>query len=373
MKKTIRTIGSILLILSTLSMLLSGCGDDQVFTHDVHDGNIQTQAGVFVDTEKMTLTFGEASYIHYGAQRSDVSKMTLDLSFLKEEEGIYFDPQMKRLSSIPSHGSVHLGTFHLPMHLCEVDMDQSLLYIDQIEISVLKEMHGKKVLCLGDNMTAGVSTTKVYYEYLQERCGFSTVADYGVAGSCIAPKTDPIPAWETGIGSFLERYETMEEDADLIIVFGGVNDWTTGRDLGSMEDAGTDTFYGSMKALCSGLTQKYPDAQIFFFSSPQNDFIGRPASALAGTQWEGNTQGYNRKGFKLQDYAAAMEEVCTAMDVHFYSLTDALPWSTAELGDNNGQSGTYGTDGLHPNADGHAVIAKEMARFLQTTYAKELA
>lgn len=120
--------------------------------------------------------------------------------------------------------------------------------------------------------------------------------------------------------------------------------------------------------LGKGLKAKYPDAKIIFFSSPQNKYIDRPASDLAGTQWEGNTDGYNRKGLLLQDYVRAMETVCARYDVPFCSLTEAFPWGAAELGDNEGHAGTYGSDALHPNAEGHDLIAQEMAKFINACF-----
>jgi lysophospholipase L1-like esterase len=119
-----------------------------------------------------------------------------------------------------------------------------------------------------------------------------------------------------------------------------------------------------VRTLCQGLQVKYPNADIFFFSSPQNNYVDRPANELSGTKWDSNTEGYNRKGYTLQDYAAAMEEVCKDQGVYFYSLTDALPWGLEELGNNEDQTGIYGSDALHPNADGHSIIANEMARFI---------
>lgn len=361
-----------LLLSLVLLIPLFGCTKDQPIVHELYNGTIETTTGAFIDSTKMTLTFGNDAYISYEEGKIDIGNTTHDLSTLIDGDDLYFDPRTERISTYSNHGSIYLGTFHLPLYLCELEMPQDLLFIDQVSALALKTTQGKKVVCLGDSMTEGIGTTKVYSEWFPELCGFVSGIDQGLGGSCIAPKVDDIPAWETGIASFYERYTLLEDDADVIIVFGCVNDWTTGRELGTITDAGTDTFYGAMRALCNGLKEKYPDAQIFFFSSPQNNYIARPANALAGTPWEGNTDGYNRKGYLLQDYAKAMEEVCTELDVHFHSLTEAFPWGAAELGDNNGQTGTYGSDALHPNAEGHALIAQEMAKFIQANFAKDL-
>lgn len=353
------------MLLSLLAALLCACQRNTVTVVPKDStGWIELSEGIFIDTAAETLTFGEGSFVTCGDQRIDMSGTTHDISKYLDGADIYLHPSHKTLSLVPSYDNIHLGALASPLYLSELNIRSGQLYVDGIPASALGALQDKTVVCLGDSMTEGVGTTMPYYEWFPQLLGASTVTAHGLGGSCIAPKVDEIPTWETGIASFYERYETMEDDADVIIVFGGVNDWTTGRELGTSSDTGTSTFYGAMDALCDGLEQKYPDAEIFFFSSPQNNCADRPANDLAGTQWEGNTEGFNRKGYRLQDYVDAMEEVCAQHQIHFCSLTDTFPWGAAELGDNNGTAGTYGSDGLRPNADGHALIAQEMTKFI---------
>lgn len=363
---------SCLLLTIILSLIFSGCVQQQPLPFQVFSGAIDTNTDIHINSNTMKLTFGSDTYIEYDEGRIDLSNTTHDLSEFGDGDKIYFDPKTERLSNYAYHRSIQIGIFHLPLYMCELETEQELLFVNQISAPLMRSMHGKKVVCLGDSMTEGIGTTKVYSEWFPELCGFVSGKDLGLGGSCISPKVDEIPTWENGIASFYERYTLLEDDADVIIVFGCVNDWTTGRELGTISDTNADTFYGAMQALCGGLKEKYPSAQIFFFSSPQNNYAARPANDLAGTPWEGNTEGYNRKGLLLQDYATAMEEVCAKFDVHFHSLTEAFPWGADELGDHNGQTGTYGSDALHPNAEGHALIAQEMATFIQNTFAETL-
>lgn len=72
----------------------------------------------------------------------------------------------------------------------------------------------------------------------------------------------------------------MQNDDDLIIVFGGVNDWVTGRNLGNIDSTDTYTFYGAMKSLCNGLITKYPNKQIVFFTAPQMVIYNRRENKL---------------------------------------------------------------------------------------------
>ncbi|MBE6925145.1 MAG: SGNH/GDSL hydrolase family protein [Ruminococcaceae bacterium] len=328
-------------------------------------GRIVTVGGVSIDTATKTLTFGSRSYILCGEEKHNVSGTTHDISAFLEGQWLYYDPVNKTFSAECGDWFVCLGAMWKPACFADLPMALEKLTVDGMPVSYTSRYYGKSVNVLGDSMTAGTGTDKVFHEWLGQLCGFATVNAYGLAGSSIAPKVDMVPAWEEGVQSFYERYTSMG-NADAIIVFGGVNDWVTGRTLGTMADTGTDTFYGAMKALCAGLIARYPVKPIYVFSSLQNDYVNRPANDLAGTQWEGNTEGYNRKGHKLQDYTAAMGEVCAAYGISFCSLTDNLFYGLSGVLGGNGVNGIYGSDGLHPNAAGHKRIALKMAGFVNS-------
>ena len=358
------------LLLLILLLCQTGCANTAQQTYRLYEGEIETQEGVYVDTTTMKLTFGDDLTIRYEGKQLDLGGKTFDIFNFRNNDGIYYDPKLERLSPVGYDGSIRIGTFHLPVFTCELGIEQGLIYVNQVPATVWQEMYEKNYVFLGDSMTQGTGTNKTYSRWLSELCGGFKATEYGLEGSCIAPKVDEIPTWEVGIESFYERYSSMDDNADVVVVFGSANDWATGRELGSPTDSTTDTFCGAVRALCIGLKEKYPDAEIFFFSSPQNNFVARPANNLSGTDWEGNKEGYNRKGYQLQDYAEAMEVVCAELDVNFCSLTEKLPWGEKELGNYGDVDGLYGTDGLHPNSEGHALIAKEMQTYMQMIFAE---
>lgn len=327
------------------------------------NGWIDTNTGVYIDTVNKKLTFGANSYITYGNQLFNMSNTTHDISTMIGGSWVYLDISTQPYKLTKDKNSSYvilLGALWKPNHLSDLHMDKTKLFIDGMPVSYSGRYHNKTINCLGDSMTEGVGTTKAYHQWFGQLCGFKTINNYGVGGSSISPKTDDIPTWDT-FKSFYERYGEMGE-ADVITVFGGVNDWVTGRELGKISDTTSNTFYGAMKLLCQGLINKYPTSDIFVFSSPQCDYVNRPASELGGTEWAGNTEGYNRKGYKLQDYTNAMSEVCSIYGIPFCSLTNNLFYGlSGVLGDHKGTSGAYGTDALHPNAEGHKKIALKMA------------
>lgn len=370
MKRCVRLCFLLTLFLMT-SAVFCGCelrswNDYGTITVPDHpDGIIETDSTVSIDSKKLTVTFGTGSYVVYDGAKVDVSETVHDISGIMDGASLYFHPASKSLSVVGAVGNVYLGTLSDPVYFSALNMDRDKLLVDGMPVTWLEELRGKKVVCLGDSMTVGYGTDIVYHEWLSQLCGFEKVKSYGVSGSCISPKVDEIPTWEAGIESFLERYPSMDGDADVVVVFGGVNDWVTGRSLGNTRDTGPDSFYGAMKQLCKGLKERYPEAKIYFFGSPQCNYLDRRANDLRGTKWDGNIEGYNRKGKKLEDYVKAMDRVCELYEIPFCALSDHFKWNNPEsLGNYDDIAGTYGSDALHPNTKGHELIALEMAKFI---------
>ena len=126
----------------------------------------------------------------------------------------------------------------------------------------------KTVLFLGDSITEGVgvsSTDNNYVSIFQRLCG-ANVVNYGKGGTRIAKQkiTSECPQWDC---DFLDRVEEMQDDADVIVVFGGVNDFGHGdAEFGNMKSDSPYTFYGALHVLCNKLLNKYPYAEIVFLT-----------------------------------------------------------------------------------------------------------
>lgn len=112
---------------------------------------------------------------------------------------------------------------------------------------------------LGDSITAGYMTTKTYHQYIQENLAIGAVNNYGIAGTEICT---------SGIfpNSFVSRYMNMDTNADVITVFGGVNDYRHNTTLGTMDSRDYSTFYGALHTICKGLYDLYPNAKYGFFT-----------------------------------------------------------------------------------------------------------
>jgi lysophospholipase L1-like esterase len=184
---------------------------------------------------------------------------------------------------------------------------------------------------LGDSITVNVNfTTKFYHEYIRESLGIGTFRNYGVGGSSYAirsGKTD----------SFVERYPSMDNDADLITVFGGTNDQTV--PTGTMADRTGATFYGACHVLYSGLIEKYPGKKIGIIS---------PLPRVDDT--------------KLATIVAVEKEVAAYYSIPFLNLYESSGINVKSTAIVN----AFIPDGIHPNAGGHGIFAPKIIEFIKS-------
>ena len=119
---------------------------------------------------------------------------------------------------------------------------------------------GKKLNVLGDSITAGVFTSgekHTFCSLLKERLEFAEVRNYGSPGSPIAAHIREDGTWSEG-GSFYQRALKMDLDADVVMVFGGTNDFGQGDvPLGSFEDRTLYSFYGACHKLFGYLIEAF--------------------------------------------------------------------------------------------------------------------
>ncbi len=219
------------------------------------------------------------------------------------------------------------------------------------------ELKGLKINFLGDSITEGVGAScadTVYHAVLKKETGLAEARNYGIGGTRFAiqkgtpkrPKDDYVD-----VNSFCERFDEMDDDADVVVVFGGTNDYGHGdAPIGQFSDRTPDTFYGACHYLFSGLIKKY---------------LGKPIVIMTPLHRVGELEIPEEKmpgdyGI-LKDYTAIIREVA-----EFYSLpvldlfaTSGLQPEIKEIQEN------YIPDGLHPNDKGYAVIAHKLKMFLQ--------
>ena len=216
------------------------------------------------------------------------------------------------------------------------------------------ELKGTKINFLGDSITAGGGASSIENAYcmLIEREYEAICQNYGIGGTRIAKQHTPSdnPIFDN---DFCSRVADMDADADIVAVFGGTNDFGHGdAPLGIMSDRTPDTFYGALHTLYISLLEKYSESPIVVMT---------PLHRLN----EDNPRGDGNKPRdvgNLKTYVDVIREVA-----EYYSLPVLDLYKESGLQPKVPIiNEKYFADGLHPNDEGHKVIAKKIASFLQT-------
>ena len=215
------------------------------------------------------------------------------------------------------------------------------------------ELKGKKIYFLGDSITEGVGASDAEHCYVSVfgKLSGAIVKNYGISATRIACQTENLTTKEPDL-SFVNRVDSMDSDADVVVVFGGTNAFGHGdAKLGTCESRDPYTFYGAMHVLCEKLINRFPNADILFMT-PLHRCSEDEVSKENGLPEETNLAGY----------VSIIREVA-----EFYGLPVLDLFSTSGLQPKvDIIKETYMPDGLHPSDAGALRIALRLMGFLQT-------
>lgn len=212
-------------------------------------------------------------------------------------------------------------------------------------------LQGKKINFLGDSITEGVGVVQPENRYLDRiAAAYGAVCrNYGISGTRIARQHTPSDEPRFDL-DFPSRVAEMDPDADVIVVFGGTNDYGHGdAPLGCMADRTPDTFYGALHTLYTALIEKYPSARIVVMTPLHRLFEERPTGDAK-----------SEPAAPLKTYVQIIREVAEyyALPVLDLFATSSMQPAVPVI------QQTYIPDGLHPNDHGHAILAQRVAEFL---------
>lgn len=231
----------------------------------------------------------------------------------------------------------------------------NLLISDIYSTIIINRWKGKTAVFVGDSITYGTGTESGmrYWEVLKESLNLSSVTGMGIPGSCISTKSD----YGTGNTPLINRYTNIP-NADLITIFMGTNDYGHETPLGSITDTTDISFYGALNFIVPALIEKHPTSRIVFVTPLHRYGFG--TSSTLGTTF---TYDYldNGVGANLEDYVKAIKEVCERYSVPIIDL-----YSISELDPSDSTIKTsYMPDGLHPNNQGHKIMADIIKKSLE--------
>lgn len=216
------------------------------------------------------------------------------------------------------------------------------------------ELKNKKIAFLGDSITEGAGASCIENAYWQviARNTDAQCFGYGIGGTRIAKKIVPSedPVFDRYYAS---RLEEMIPDADIVVVFGGTNDFGHGdAPFGAQQDRTEDTFCGALHVLMQKLINRYPDAMVVFMTplhrtSEDNDVVNERGVRACGN---------------LQKYVDAILEAASEYGIPVLDLfrTSGMQPKIPVI------QQRYMPDGLHPNDAGHARLAARVEGFLRS-------
>lgn len=210
------------------------------------------------------------------------------------------------------------------------------------------DIKNKTINFLGDSITEGhgaTSNEKCFVSLIGERTG-AIVRNYGIGGTRIA-RQNVADEFEKR-GNFCDRMRNME-DSDVMVVFGGTNDFGHGdAPMGEFSDRDDRTFYGACHTCFSYLAEKY---------------AGKPVFIITPLHRCGEfDKSKNKNGLLLTDYISAIKEVARyysipVLDLYSeYGVTPVID-SVRER---------FMPDGLHPSDAGHSLLADKIIAYIKT-------
>ncbi|MDE6884020.1 MAG: hypothetical protein K2P48_12980 [Lachnospiraceae bacterium] len=213
------------------------------------------------------------------------------------------------------------------------------------------DFSGVKIACLGDSITAAANLEgeEGYQQYayparLKELLGAEEVYNLGIGGSSIARYwSDP----------YVERYQEIPEDTDIIIVMGGTNDafCASDKEFGNLEERAYRTFCGDLNELMKGIKEKYPNAEVFFATPLPNvlqDYLMKERDYL----------------LPQQKFVDVIKTLAAEYD---YEVIDLYNSNILDSHDANVVA-DYIPDGVHGNHDGYQIMAEHFASELVQHY-----
>ena len=209
---------------------------------------------------------------------------------------------------------------------------------EEIEYEKIFEENNKILInVLGDSITEGLKWQKkeIFCFYLSKWLNVK-INNQGYHATRIARQDDDDK-------DFNYRLKNLDEKADFTFIFGGTNDYGMGEaEIGDINSDSYYTFYGAVKNLVKDLLTKFSNNKICFIL-PLSRFDEDKIITHA----------------PLSKYRDIIKEICNINHIDYLDLCKALPIPTTD-----GKT-EYFKDGLHPNKQGHKIIARNIIKYLK--------
>lgn len=201
---------------------------------------------------------------------------------------------------------------------------------------------GRKWCCIGDSLTeVNSSAAKRYHDYIADHTGI-TVVNLGVGGTGYMNGG-------SGSNPFRNRVSSIPIDSDVITIFGSFNDLGETRPLGTESDTGTDTIGGCINTTFDDIFTRIPLANV---------------GVITPTPW-GSAYPLDNESSNQYKYVQLLKDICERRGIpclDLFHCSQLRPW------DSDFKAAAYSNDntGVHPDENGHKLIAPRFEGFLDT-------
>lgn len=217
-------------------------------------------------------------------------------------------------------------------------IDELIKIVDN-NYKVLNPLYGKKITAIGDSITEKNRTAnKNWLMWLSEMTGCK-YSNLGQSGTSF-----------TGSGAYINRIPKIPSDTDIIgvaVSFNGIRAIQRGvLPLGDVTDTGSTTYCGYVNDFIDALLIAFPTTPIVFYTqSPWGDW---------------------HYGVELSDnILKSVSKICSLKGIPYYGDmyykgSTLKPWleeNREHYYKHDGEGNDGETDTIHPNSNGHKVIA----------------
>lgn len=199
-----------------------------------------------------------------------------------------------------------------------------------------------RITFFGDSITYGVggdineyNNPVSYVDYVRDELGCITT-NKGVPGMPISFASG---SYESMV--FREE-EAIAGDTDIIVLFGGVNDYLAPSTVMGDDSYEENTFMGDTKKLFSHIRERFPDTKVYVVLIYRGEY---ETKVSAGTD------------YKINDFLQIERDLAAEYDF------DVIDFYTYDLlnGNNEDVRNTYFYDSVHPNNEGYVWLGKYIA------------
>lgn len=220
-------------------------------------------------------------------------------------------------------------------------------------------LEGKIIDFLGDSITEGAGVVDKannrYDNILKRECKLKATYNYGIGGTRLAHQSTPSAKPRHDL-CFCGRVYDLNRDADIIVVYGGINDYLHGdAPVGQLGDKTPATFCGAVYFLMNHLRTEYAGKTVVFMAPARCCFKGL-SSLVPSTRAMKKADAMPTLG-----YVEIIKQTAKQFDIPVLDLYNDLGIDPNREEDRV----QYTKDGLHFNDAGHRVLADKLKAFLE--------